>query len=128
MVNLKTHGIIDYLVGAILIVAPYIFGFSDVESGRNTFLILGAGLIVYSLLTRYPLSIVKLIPLGAHMVLDVLAGAFLIIAPYFLGYRASITSGQEVLHWVLALAVFGLVAFTQPKTEREKIGMPAHSY
>ena len=50
----KIHGILDYVVGLALIVAPYLFGFSDV-GGPAVLLpqVLGVGLIVYSIFTNY---------------------------------------------------------------------------
>ena len=52
------HGVFDY-VGAIgLIASPFIFGFADM-GGIAVFLpiVLGAGLLLYSLLTEYELGI-----------------------------------------------------------------------
>lgn len=122
MVSLKTHNILDYVAGALLLFVPAIFGFSEIDAARNVFIFAGIALIAYSLLTRYHYALVRVIPLGVHMTLDVLNGVIVMLAPWVFGYRDLLTSGQEVVHYVLALGVFALVAFTRPKTESETIG------
>jgi hypothetical protein len=117
MVSVRTHNILDYVGAAVLVLSPFLFGFSDVETARNVFLFCGFGLALYSLITRYPISIAKIIPLGVHMVLDVLAGLFLMIAPSLFNYREFLTDLQYGLHFVLGIGVIGLVAVTRRKTE-----------
>jgi len=116
MISLRTHNILDYVFGAVLILCPYIFGFSDVVSARSTFAILGVGIVCYSLLTKYRYSFLKIIPLGIHMVLDAVLGFALMVAPWVVGYRDLITNGQTVLHVVLGLGAWGLVASTNRRT------------
>lgn len=122
IISLKTHNILDYVGGTALLLSPYIFGFSEISVARNTFLLLGIALVAYSLLTNYRYSIAKIIPLGVHMTLDVLLGVFTMLAPWVLDYSYTLTSFQIGVHLVLGVGVLGLVAFTQPRTERERIG------
>ena len=121
MFSLKTHSLLDYVLGAVLIVAPYVFGFADLAVARNVFEIGGALLIIYSLFTNYEYAVVRVIPLGLHMCLDVILGVFLMIAPWVLNYRVFLTSGQEYLHYVLGIGVFALVGLTREKTETDKV-------
>lgn len=121
MLSLKTHNIMDYVIGAVLILSPYIFGFSGVDAARNVFLILGFGLIGYSLLTNYRYSVAKVIPLGVHMAMDVTAGFVVILAPYVLGYSDLLTDGQIALHWIMGFGAMGLVALTRSRTERAAV-------
>lgn len=122
-IPLNTHNVLDYVGGVALILCPAIFGFGAVDAARNLFLVLGFGLIVYSLLTNYRYSIAKLIPLGMHMALDVLAGAMLIAGPWLFGYRAAISGTTMAVHVVLGVGVWGLVAFTHPRSEAERRAM-----
>ena len=50
----KVHGVLDYVVGLALILAPNIFQFADV-GGPAVFIprLLGVVLIAYSIFTRY---------------------------------------------------------------------------
>lgn len=117
MIPLRIHNILDYVIGAVLVLSPYVFGFSDVDAARNVFLVLGFGLIGYSLFTNYRYSIAKVIPLGVHMFMDVSAGVVLMLAPYVFGYSDLITGGQLAFHYVMGLGAIGLVALTRPRSE-----------
>jgi len=84
------HGVFDYAGAIGLIASPFIFGFADV-GGIAVFLpiVLGAGLLLYSLLTDYELGIpvVKFIPMSVHLSVDFVASAFLAVAPFLFGYK-----------------------------------------
>lgn len=119
------HGILDYLGAIGLIASPFIFGFSGVGGIAVALpIVLGIGLLTYSLLTNYERGIpgLRFIPMRAHLVFDFVASAFLAVAPFIFGYSAL---GLNVwLPQVLAGAgVIGLVLVTQPdprQTAREK--------
>lgn len=49
MISTRTHAVIDYVVGALLILAPYIIGFDDGGPAHLVPVILGASVVVYSL-------------------------------------------------------------------------------
>ena len=77
MINTKIHGIIDYLTGALLIIAPYLLGFATGDIEHWLPMVLGAAIILMSLMTNYELSIVKKIPLHVHLGVDMASGALL---------------------------------------------------
>jgi hypothetical protein len=81
------HGVLDYLIGVLLIVAPWLFGFA--EGGIETWLpiILGAGVILYSLFTDYEMGAVKSLSMPAHLWLDGLGGALLAVSPWLFGFN-----------------------------------------
>ncbi len=85
----SVHGIFDYIGGIALIACPFIFGFYSM-GGIAVILpiVLGIGLILYSLLTDYERGIpgLKFIPMTVHMILDFVAAVFLIIAPFLFGF------------------------------------------
>ena len=117
MLPLKVHNVLDYVIGALLVLSPYVFGFSGVLEARNVFLVLGYALIAYSLVTKYYYSIAKLIPLPVHMFLDVVVGLVLLLAPSLLGYRTDLSTGAYVWHFVLGLGALGMVTFTRNRAE-----------
>lgn len=130
MITLNTHNILDYVIGLTLILCPWAFAFNDVAAATNIFLLLGAGLNIYSLFTNYEYSIAHVIPLGTHMGLDALAGLLLIFSPVLFSYRGLRTPMQEILHYILGVGAIALVAFTRPRTEHEReltatIGSPS---
>src|SRR4051794_30398084 len=115
--TIRTHNILDYILGAALILAPFLFGFSNVYFAHDVFLITGLTLIGYSLLTEYTYSIAKVIPLSMHMVFDLISGAFLALAPAIYNYRAELTGFQYALHFMFAMGFIALVAFTRRGAE-----------
>ncbi len=49
----KIHGAIELVAGVLLIVAPWIFGFSDIYAARNFFVVLAIIIFVVVSLTDY---------------------------------------------------------------------------
>ncbi|HZF76191.1 MAG TPA: hypothetical protein VE033_10225 [Acetobacteraceae bacterium] len=82
----KIHGVLDYLTGALLIVAPYILGFADGTAAQWIPQILGAGAILYSLLTDSELGAMRAIPMPVHLFLDAASGALLAASPWLFGF------------------------------------------
>lgn len=120
-ISLDTHNVLDYVIGAVLVLSPAIFGFSDLTAARNLFLVLGFGLIAYSLCTNYRYSIFKFISVPTHMTFDVLAGLCLIAGPWLLGYAPLLSNGLLLLHFIYGASAILLVAFTQRRTRMHKI-------
>ncbi|MFL5818832.1 MAG: SPW repeat protein [Conexibacter sp.] len=73
------------LVAIVLIVAPWLFGFSDVKSATIVSVAVGVAMLVGGLMTRWRFSLVKVIPLKVHFYWDLLLGVILIAAPFVLG-------------------------------------------
>jgi hypothetical protein len=82
----RYHAPLDYIVGAVLIAAPWLFQFSDVGAATAVSIVLGAGLILYSLFTNYELGVWKVAPMAVHNLIDIVAGALLAASPWLFGY------------------------------------------
>ena len=61
----KFHAPLDYIVGAVLIAGPWIFQYSDSGAATAISIVLGVGLIAYSLFTNYELGLWKVAPSSA---------------------------------------------------------------
>lgn len=118
MISLRTHNVLDYVIAAILVACPYVFGFADIPAARNVFLVLGIGLAAYSLCTNYYYSVFKIIPVGFHMAMDVSAGVITLLAPWLFGYNVLLTGTQLGVHFVMGLGAIGLVAMTNRISQR----------
>jgi len=99
----KFHAPLDYIVGAALIAAPWIFQFSDVTAATAVSIVLGIGLIAYSLFTDYELGVWKVAPMAVHNLIDIAAGAFLAASPWLFGF-ADESTNVWVPHLVVGLA------------------------
>lgn len=82
----RVHGMLDYLVGLLLIAAPWLLGFADGTWAQWSAIIVGIAALIYSLLTRYELGLVKVIPMPTHLALDALSGLFLAASPWLFGF------------------------------------------
>ena len=109
IISPRVHGALDYLVGALLMFAPELFGFADTP-GVAVPLIrsFGAVAVLYSLFTKYELGIVRLIPFGTHLRIDIGWGMLLAASPWLLGFAEQ---GAQV--WGVAVAV-GLAGMLIP--------------
>ena len=85
MINSKVHGYIDYAMGILLLLFPLLF---ELPEGAATALplVLGAGTIIYSLITDYELGAVNVIPLKIHLIIDIIAGVLLAAAPWLFDF------------------------------------------
>ncbi len=86
MISTKVHGYLDYIMGIVLIIAPWLLGFA--EGGAETWIpvILGAAVILYSLGTNYELGVTDAISMRGHLWLDGISGAFLALSPWLFGF------------------------------------------
>jgi uncharacterized membrane protein HdeD (DUF308 family) len=103
----KLHAPLDYIVGAALIAAPWIFQFSEHKAATVVPIVLGIGLIAYSLFTNYELGVWKLAPMAVHNLIDVAAGAFLALSPWLFGF-ADESANVWAPHLVVGLAAIFL--------------------
>jgi hypothetical protein len=105
----KVHAVLDYLMGALLIAAPWIFDFN--RGGAETWVpvILGAGVILYSLFTDYEYSISRSISMKTHLTLDVISGIFLAASPWIFGFSEFV----YLPHLIFGILEIGAGAMTQ---------------
>lgn len=117
----KVHGVLDYLVGAALIVAPWLFGFAGMGGPAVVIpIVLGVGLIVYSLFTSYEWGPFKLIPMPVHLVFDVVASLFLALSPLLFGF-ISAAPNAWIPHVVVGITVIIVVIFSEPQPSRAAV-------
>ena len=109
IISTRVHGILDYLMGAILIAAPWILDFN--RGGAETWVpvILGAGVILYSLITDYEYSISKSISMKTHLTLDVISGIFLAASPWIFGFNEFV----YLPHLIFGILEIGAGVMTQ---------------
>lgn len=85
MISTKTHGYLDYLMGILFIILPFLIEMPGEASG-TILTILGVATILYSLMTDYELGVAKFLSMRAHLGIDLAAGIFLIAAPWIFGF------------------------------------------
>jgi hypothetical protein len=99
------HGAIEYLAAAAFIVVPLLLFEPGAGAATAASIIVGVFLLVLAATTDGPTSLVDQVPVVAHVVIDYLLAAFLIGAPFLLGFA----SETAPLVFFLALGIAHLL-------------------
>ena len=109
VLSTRVHGIIDYLMGALLILLPFIGGFATGGAKQWVPIILGVAIIGQSLLTRYELSLVPVIPMSMHLMADIAVGILLAASPWLFGFAGTVYAP----HLILGIMEIGVALITR---------------
>jgi len=118
----RIHGIFDYVGSVALLSAPFVFGFVGVGGPAVIIpMVLGAGLLLYSLLTNYELGVpgIKFIPMAYHLIFDFVAAAFLAVSPFVFGFYHN-APNVWLPHLLSGIAVIILVLVSQVQPAMRK--------
>ena len=116
----RVHGMLDYLLGALLIAAPWLFGFADGGAEQWVPVALGAGVLLYSAFTDYELGVVKKLQMPAHLLLDALGGLLLAASPWMFGFDERVWIPHVAVG--LVEVVTAAITNTVPGYERRRSG------
>jgi len=83
---LSAHQAFEPVAALLLIAAPWIFGFSDNDTATTLSVIIGVVVLLTGMSTRWRMSLVKLIPLRTHFMMDLGVGIALIALPFIAGF------------------------------------------
>ncbi|MFN2643352.1 MAG: hypothetical protein ABR570_00010 [Burkholderiales bacterium] len=103
------HGILDYGLAVVFLIAPLAFGFES-EAARSLSRAIGVLYIVASFVTRYPLGGLKLIPFPVHGVLETIAALSWIAMPFLFGFADDAAARNFFI--IAAVALLGVVTIT----------------
>jgi hypothetical protein len=109
MISTRTHGILDYTFGALLLIAPWFTDWDKFSPEAWPLVAAGFAAIVYSVLTAYELGVVPLIPMRVHLALDFTSGLFLASSPWLFGFADRIF----LPHLLAGLFEIGAVLMTR---------------
>jgi hypothetical protein len=112
-ISTMMHGILDYVTAPTLMVLPRALGWSQ----RVTALlnVAGLGVLAYSMLTRYELGLIRVLPMKAHLGLDMASGGMLALSPFmFLKKRDRDVATTATL---IGLGLYEIAAGLMTQTE-----------
>jgi hypothetical protein len=112
-VDATLHGVVDYTAGAFLLtVFPRLAGIEGTRSARQVRMsaAIHAG---YSMLTDYPLGVIRVLPFQAHLAIDAV-GALAIAATPFVTGQWKKGAREWVPHLGLCLFELSSLAITDP--------------
>jgi len=105
------HAVLDYLWSMALFSAPELVGFADDDAARTVCKARAGGTTAMSLLTRYELGLIKVIPFNVHLLLDLLGGLMGLAAPWLFGYAKNEKARNTAL--TFSLLELSVVALTR---------------
>lgn len=85
-IPLNVHAALEPLIALIVIAAPWIFGFSDVDSATVICVLVGVAMLIVGSLTDWRLSLARVIPLRMHMIGDLTMAMVLLLSPLIFGF------------------------------------------
>ena len=85
-IPLNLHAALEPLMAILIIAAPWIFGFSEEDTATTLSVVVGVVVLLTGMSTRWRMSLVKLIPLRTHFMMDVGVGIALIALPFIAGF------------------------------------------
>lgn len=112
-INTKVHAVLDYATGLVLILAPDLLQFSEI--GGAAVLaprIIGLGIILLEMITDFELSLVKLVPMKVHIIVDILAGVLLALSPYLFGFNDEKVNAW-LPHMLVGVMIIGVSMLSQ---------------
>lgn len=86
----RFHGILDYVVGLMFIVAPWLFNFSDVASATWVMVVAGVLVLLQTIFTDFEVGLVRKIPMRSHLMMDFALGVILAISPWLFNFNEQV--------------------------------------
>ena len=112
IINAKMHGYLDYLVVLVFLAAPTLLHLSMVPA-TVAYVLAGVHLAL-TLLTDFPLGLIKVVPLKVHGIIELIVGPCLIALPFVLGFGGE----PAAQFFYIACGVVILVVWTLTKYEK----------
>jgi hypothetical protein len=120
------HGSVDYLLGAFLILSPFLFSF-DSGAATATGIVSGVIVLVLASSSAWATGLIKSIPPSAHAIFDLIVAVLLIAAPFLFGFSSETApTAVFMITGVLALLYAIATRYTpEPRPPREPRRPPA---
>jgi predicted PurR-regulated permease PerM len=116
-VPVLVHGLLDYLVGIVLLAGPFVLDFDD-DAAIATSIAAGVLLLVLAGASDLPAAFVRSIPRALHAIFDYVLAIAILVAPFVLGF----TDDDTATAFLVAVAVVQIMQtiatrFLRPKDQ-----------
>lgn len=125
VLNARVHGVLDYGVVALFALAPTLFGFEGTP--EIACYVVAAVHLVMSLLTAYPLGILKLIPFPLHGRVEVVVVPSLVALPWLLGFSDVLAARNFFLAAAALIAVVVILTNYKSAADSSSRAVPARA-
>ncbi len=103
-ITTKFYGVLDYLSGIFLITFPWFFNLNSGGIAQRIPVVVGIIFIATAMLTNYEAGILKIIPMPAHLKINLITGIFLAASPWVFNFN------HQVYLPHLSMGIFGICA------------------
>jgi hypothetical protein len=100
-IPLALHVLLEYGVGVLTIVSPFLLSFED-DAAKIVAVLIGAGILVLAVVSDAPTGLARTLPSASHVVIDYVLGLLLIVAPFVFGFASDDTAATA---YFIALGV-----------------------
>jgi hypothetical protein len=118
----KIHGYVDYVTSALFALAPMMFMIEGVPRAVMGCYVIAAALLLVSLMTRYPLGVVRLVPFTVHGALELIGAPVVAAYPWIAGFD-HIPAARN-FYVIAGLAVFLLWLITDYRAAERPDELP----
>ena len=108
-ISRKFHAVLDYITGILLIAAPWLFNFNDIEAAKWSAIAVGALILIMSFITDYEGGGKKMLSMNTHLTMDVIAGIFLAASPWIFNFNEEV----YLPHLIVGILEIGAGIFTE---------------
>jgi hypothetical protein len=105
----RAHGMLDWFMGPLLILAPFLLDLDRSNAEGLVPLVLGIAMVVLTFFTDYEMGVVRRIPMPTHLAMDAASGALLALSPWLFGFSDRVWAP----HLILGLIEMGTSFMTQ---------------
>jgi hypothetical protein len=111
-VSARVHGVLDYAMVAAFLNAPMVFGFHGTPAAVAYWL---AGIhLLMTGFTDFPVGFFMWIPFKIHGLIELLAGIFVLVAPWIFGFAQDVAARNFFLGIaIILLVVVALTDYSQ---------------
>lgn len=118
LLNTRLHGLLDYLLGGLLIIAPWMFAFASDHISTWIPVTLGAAVILYSVFTDYEYGFIPEISKRTHLIMDGIIGLFLAVSPWLFNFNEEVFMPHLVVG--LVFVIISVSTSTMPAVARKR--------
>lgn len=114
-ISRKFHAVLDYITGILLIAAPWLFNFAEIETAKWVAIGVGVLILGMSFLTDYEGGGKKVISMSGHLTMDVITGIFLAASPWLFNFSEFV----YLPHLIVGVMEIAAGLFTQSSSQHK---------
>ena len=113
------HGLLDYVVGGLLIAAPFVLGYSQLGAPTAVSIVAGVVVLALAASTTGPTRLKVALPVSVHVLADLTLGGLFIAAPFLFGFS---DEGRPTALFIAlgVVEVLGVIGTRYPRGESSR--------